>query len=825
MISYSVEKIAGIVHGKLLNKFPTSVIIENIATDSRAVIKGNKTLFFALKSQRNNGHNYIPELITKGISAIIISEDLPNSLIHSKTSFIKVENTLTALQQLAVHHRKQFHIPVIGITGSNGKTIIKEWLYSLLEKKISIIRSPKSYNSQIGVPHSVWLVNNYHKLAIFEAGISKPGEMENLEKIIQPEIGILTNIGSAHQENFSSLKQKTEEKLKLFRYSKKLIFSADQESSELTNQFCQKHHIEKIDWSLMGNEALIQFVPEKGTNNHTRIFAKTMLEEYSFSIPFTDYSSIENACHCFATAYATGIFLTEILPEFRNLSSVAMRLEIKQGKNNCILINDFYNSDINALEIALTTLEAQALKGHLKKVLIISDIKQSGVQPVKLYSDVKTMAAKAGIEKIIGIGKDLISVQNIFSSSDHFFPDTNAFLNSFNFSDFKNSAILIKGARDFNFENISFALQEKAHQTVLEIDLNALIENLNYFRSLLYPGTKIMAMVKAFSYGSGSVEIAKILQFHGIDYLAVAVADEGVELRNAGITTPVVIMNPEPYSFQNIIDYKLEPNLYSTELLHEFSNVSRYNALTDCPVHIKIDTGMNRLGFKTKEEILIVTETIKKSGSIRISSVFSHLAGSDDPGLDSFTTEQIKTFEVLSNLLTSTFKYKIQRHILNSAGIERFSDYQLDMVRLGIGLYGISSAGNRLKNISTLKTTVSQIKNIEPDETIGYNRKGRVSKPSKIAVIPIGYADGLKRSLGNKNGRVYINGHYVPIIGNICMDMCMIDVTDKDVKVGDSVEIFGPHIPVSELAEKTGTIPYEILTGISQRVKRIYLQE
>jgi len=502
-----------------------------------------------------------------------------------------------------------------------------------------------------------------------------------------------------------------------------------------------------------------------------------------------------------------------------------MRLEIKNGFNNCVLINDYYNSDINALSIALSSLETQAMKGHLQKILILSDIKQSGKTPHELYSEVRELAKKTGVEKIIGIGNDLNSVSQLFRKGDEFYLTVDEFLQKSEYQHWKNAAILIKGAREFEFERISEELQEKTHQTVLEIDLNALVENLNFFKARLKPETKLMAMVKAFSYGSGTAEIAKILQFHGIDYLAVAVADEGMELRKAGITTPIIVMNPESHSFQKIIDFNLEPNIYSLELLQNFIKSTRLNAITTYPIHLKIDTGMNRLGLKSEIEIKEAIQIINNTKELKICSVFSHLATSDEPDFDAFTTGQIRKFEKLSTPIQEAFDYKILRHILNSAGIERFSEYQYDMARLGIGLYGISAAGSDLKNISTLKTTVSQVKEVSPEESIGYGRKGRINKPAKIAILPIGYADGLTRSLGNKNGRIWINGAYAPLIGNICMDMCMADVTGIEVSEGDDAELFGSHIPVTELAMKTGTIPYEILTGISQRVKRIYLQE
>jgi alanine racemase len=824
-MTYSIEEIAGIIGGKIICNPNPDAVLKDIANDSRQITDGRETLFFALKGPRNDGHRYLPALAGQGVGAIVISQAPDDLAIFRSSALILVKDTLAALHKLASFHRHRFTFPVIGVTGSNGKTIIKEWLFELLNHHFSIIRSPKSYNSQIGVPLSVWLMNPAHSLAIIEAGISEPGEMENLEKIISPEIGILANIGSAHQEHFIDARQKTIEKLSLFKNSKKLVFSADQgETTALAEQFCNSQRVQKINWSLAGNPSLIRFDSEERPFS-TQISAQTPSGNFSFEIPFTEWSAIENACHCFAATYALGVNPDEITGRFANLQPVAMRLEFKQGKNRNILINDYYNSDINALSIALSALSNQALKGRLQKVLILSDIKQTGIPSAELYSMVAEMVAKSGINRLVGIGPDISENQHLFSLEKNFYIDTKHFLDEFLFEKIQNSAILLKGARDFQFEKISSVLQEKAHQTILETDLNAMVDNLNTYRSLLKSGTRVMAMVKAFSYGSGTTEIATLLQFHGISYLAVAVADEGLELRAAGITTPILVMNPEAGSFQNMIDHNLEPNIYSFDLLKDFAATARYNAVIDYPVHIKIDTGMNRLGFKESDNLMKAAEFIHTSGNLKACTVFSHLAGADEPDLDAFTFEQLEKFESFSHDFISQFDYPILRHILNSAGIERFATYQFDMVRLGIGLYGVSAAGLPLKNISTLKTTVSQVKEVADTETVGYSRKGKINQPSKIAVIPIGYADGLRRSLGNLNGRVFVNGAYAPFIGNICMDMAMVDVTGLDAHPGDSVEIFGPHIPVTELAEKTGTIAYEILTGISQRVKRVYLQE
>ena len=819
----SIENISQITEGKLFA--PPKLAdykIEQIVTDSRTYFGGRNALFFALTGPRNNGHHYINGLIKKGIRAFVVSD---KKYISENAAFILVENTTTALQNLAANHRKQFNCPVIGVTGSNGKTIVKEWLFELLSDEFKIVRSPKSYNSQIGAPLSVLLMENHYQLGIFEAGISMPGEMKHLQKIVQPELGILTNIGDAHQKNFTSKKQKLQEKLHLFQSAKQLVFCTDDESikSEI-QEFCAKNKIETVDWSLQNKNASIVF-KQQTTQSETTIKANVQGNTFVFKVPFIDYSSIENACHCFAAATLLTKMPEKILPRFKNLAPVAMRLEIKKGVNNCLLINDYYNSDLTSFSIALSVLHQQAKKGHLKKQVILSDIQQTGIPQNELYQQVNQLLVQWQIDKIIGVGPEISANSGAFSIPGDFYFGTENLMHSPIKSRVNNSAILIKGARNFAFERIAEMLQLKAHQTVLEIDLNALTHNLNVFRGLLKKETKIMVMVKAFSYGSGDVEVARLLQYQNADYLAVAVADEGVELRKAGIEIPIVVMNPEAHSFQNIIDYRLEPNIYSRQLLNDFEKTVTQNAIQHFPVHLKIDTGMNRLGFKSEEEIEEIIIDISKENSFQIKSVFSHLAASDETDFDSFTQSQFSRFETLSGEISKAFPYQIDRHILNSAGIERFPEKQMEMVRLGIGLYGVSATGLPLENISTFKSTVSQVKRVAPGETIGYGRKGEVEKESEIAIVPVGYADGLDRKLSNRNGEAFVNASRVPIIGNICMDMLMLDVSGKNVKPGDSVEFFGPNISITDVAQNAGTIPYEILTGISQRVKRIYLHE
>jgi len=663
-------------------------------------------------------------------------------------------------------------------------------------------------------------------MAIFEAGISKPAEMQNLEQIIQPTIGILTNIGEAHQENFTSKKQKLEEKLQLFETCHTLIYCMDQ---KLVHSTIQKGDVNLkanlISWSFIDKTADLYFRKEEkeGTSEISTEFEG---KNYKIGLPFQDDANLENAGHCLAFVLSQHYADPSVLELFRSLQPVAMRLEMKEGINNCLLINDYYNSDINSVQIALGFLNNHAQHPYLRKVVILSDIQQAGIPDLQLYQEVARLLQLNKTSFLIGIGPQISNYSGLFDIPSRFHESTGQFLETFQPKDFTQDCILLKGARNFHFERISSVLQKKYHQTVFEIDLNVLIGNLNLFRSLLFPETRIMVMVKAFSYGSGMAEIARILQFHKVDYLAVAVADEGIELRQAGIDLPIVVMNPEEHSFENMIEFRLEPNIYSEEMLDSFSKVLKQHAVFHYPVHLKLDTGMHRLGFDSEEKVERLAGKLAMQEQMVVRSVFSHLAGADEAVHDEFTFGQINQFLKLSARIIEILPYKIFRHILNSAGIERFPEFQFEMVRLGIGLYGVSATGNsQIKSISRLKTSISQIQHISAGQTVGYGRKGKVNEDAEIAVLPVGYADGYDRRLSNGVGKVYVKGQVVPVIGNICMDMCMIDVTGLQVAVGDEVELMGEHILVSAIAETIGTIPYEILTGISQRVKRVYLQE
>ncbi|MEO8148876.1 MAG: bifunctional UDP-N-acetylmuramoyl-tripeptide:D-alanyl-D-alanine ligase/alanine racemase [Bacteroidia bacterium] len=838
---YIIHHISKIINGQLQLGDTTFAEIKNLITDSRKIVSPENSLFFALKGARNDGHQYIKELISQGVKNFVVSNPLSLG-VGVEANFILVADTLQALQSLSVHHRKKFSYPVIGITGSNGKTIVKEWLYTLLREQYNIVRSPKSYNSQIGVPLSVWMMKEENDLGIFEAGISLKGEMENLEKIIQPTIGIFTNIGTAHDENFKDHHEKIIEKLKLFVNCKALIFCKDhadvfkhishllheQKRSTLPGRGAGGEVIKQFSWSREHKADLeIGQIQKLTTETIIEAFYKEQL--IAIRIPFIDDASIENAIQCWALMLYLNFSNDSIADKMLLLSPVAMRLEMKEGINNCSIINDSYNSDIGSLTIALDFLNQQ--KQHQKRTVVLSDILQSGKDENILYKEVADLIKKKNVNRLIGIGSAISRQANLFDGEKLFYNSTEDFFANYKADLFEEETILLKGARTFGFERISKLLQQKAHETVLEINLNALIHNLNFYRSIIRPETKMMCMVKAFAYGSGSFEIANTLQFHRVNYLAVAYADEGVELRKGGITLPIMVMSPEEQSFDTMIDYNLEPELYSFRVLKIFNEAAQRKLSNaeqkKISIHLKLDTGMHRLGFEENDLDQLILD-LKQETHLHVQSVFSHLAGSDEQVHDNFTKEQIEKFRHMSSHIQSAFDHHIMRHILNSAGIVRFPDAQFEMVRLGIGLHGIGStdAENKmLQHVATLKTTISQIKNIAAGETIGYSRKGIAKNDIRIATVAIGYADGLNRKLSNDIGKMIVNGKPASIIGNVCMDMCMLDVTQIDCKEGDDVIVFGKEYPIENIAQQTGTIAYEVLTGISQRVKRVYYHE
>ena len=824
MPHYSIGKIAKLIGAKRNGN--KNYDINWLLTDSRSLCFPEETLFFALKTKRNDGHKYIHDLYARGVRNFVVSEfpQPENDNDYADANFLQVAQPLKALQRLAELHRDKFQIPIVGITGSNGKTVVKEWLYQLLSPERNITRSPRSYNSQIGVPLSVWLLNEDSEIGIFEAGISEMEEMRALESIIRPTIGILTNIGGAHQENFFSLQEKCMEKLTLFRNCEVVIYNSD---DELISNCVAKSLLtaQEIAWSKKDDKKPLFIKSIQQEEKGTKISYRYLGFDNDYWIPFIDNASIENSLNCLAACLYLMLPTEKIKERMAELEPVAMRLDVKEGKNDCILINDSYNSDLASLDIALDFLYRRSQTKKMKRTLILSDILESGQTNNLLYRKVAQFMHNRNIDKLIGIGKNISAASDKFNAEKHFFPDTESFLKSEAIKDFRNEIILIKGSRSFQFEKISDYLELKVHETTLEINLNALVNNLNHFREKLNPETKMTCMIKASAYGAGSYEIAKTLQEHKVDYLAVAVADEGSELRKAGITSSILIMNPETSAFKTLFEYKLEPEVYSFYLLEALIKEAEKEGLNNFPVHIKLDTGMHRLGFMP-EDMPQLIKLLKSQTALIPRSVFSHLAGSDDKHFDSFTRKQIEIFENATQELQQAFSHKILRHICNSAGIERFPGAQFDMVRLGIGLYGINPVNNSiLHNVSSLYTTILQIKNVPQNETVGYGRKGVLARNSRIAALPIGYADGLNRHLGNGRGYCLVNGQKAPYVGNICMDVCMIDVTSIDCKEGDRVEIFGDHLPVTVLSDTLNTIPYEVLTSISTRVKRIYYQD
>ena len=849
---YPIEKIATLIGARRYGSAESN--IRWLLTDSRSLCFPEQTLFFALRSNRNDGHRYIDELYRRGVRSFVV-EQVPDHT-EEDANYLKVPSTLAALQRLAERHRDEFSCPVVGITGSNGKTMVKEWLYQLLIMSPDlgglVVRSPRSYNSQIGVPLSVWLLNEQTKVAIFEAGISQPGEMMALHDIIQPSIGVLTCLSNAHQENFRSMEEKCQEKLELMHDTQAMIYPSD----DNTVSRCirrMNYQGEKIGWSRCDEQApmyvkdvsLSPQTPQSservGSGAHITYIYKGTPGEYT--IPFIDEASIENSIICATIALHLGLTPEQLAERMPKLEPIAMRLEVKEGQRGCTLINDSYNSDINSLDIALDFMHRRG-EGREEigdrneergkhKTLILSDIYQSGETPENLYRQVNDLCVKRGIDKLIGIGEEIVSQAQTFTVNEkYFFATTEEFLSSSAFHQLRNEMILLKGSRRFGFDHITELLEQKVHETILEVNLGAVVANLNYYRSFLKPETKMVCMIKADAYGAGAIEIAKTLQDHRVDYLAVAVADEGVALRRAGITANIMVMNPEMTSFKTLFDYDLEPEVYSFRLLDALVKAARKEGITGWPVHIKLDTGMHRLGFNVrgeKDEIDELIDRLKHQQAVIPRSVFSHFVGSDSDTFDDFSARQFQLFDEGSKKLQSAFSHKILRHMDNSAGIEHFPERQMDMCRLGIGLYGVNpymppNLGG-LHTVSTLKTTILQLRHVKAGDSVGYSRRTILERDSVIGAIPIGYADGLNRHLGNRHGYCLVNGQKAEYVGNICMDVAMIDVTDIDCQEGDQVEIFGEHLPVTTLSDTIDTIPYEVLTGVSNRVKRVYFQD
>lgn len=828
---YSIEKVAALTGAHRYGTAEAS--IDWLLTDSRSLAFPETTLFFAIRTRLGDGHKYIPDLYRRGVRNFVVGEVPPQAAErYPQANFLLVVSPLKALQRLAERHRDEYTLPVIGVTGSNGKTVVKEWLYQLLSPAMNVTRSPRSYNSQVGVPLSVWLLSPQTRLGIFEAGISQPDEMPALRAIIQPTIGVITNIGQAHQENFSIIQEKCLEKLALFKDSEVLVYCAD---APVIRECVERSGFlgKRLAWSKQDNRCPLfinRVEKTPGADGQqpagTRITFTYRQETRTVEIPFFDDASIANGTHCLAVCLYLKLPFEEIARGMGRLEPVAMRLEVKQGVRGCSVINDSYNSDVNSLDIALDFMARRPEQQNRRKVLVLSDILQSGLPAEELYAQVAEMVNRRGIDMLVGVGETISRYHSLFRTEKQFFPDSEALLRSGLLESLHDAVVLLKGARSFNFEQITDLLSLRVHETTLEVNLGAVVENLNFYRSFMQPDTKMVCMVKASAYGAGAVEVARTLQDRGVDYLAVAVADEGAELRKAGITCDIIVMNPEQTAFNTLFAYGLQPEVYSFELLKKLIRAARKQGITNFPVHIKLDTGMHRLGFHPEKDLPALIDRLLHQTAVIPRSVFSHFVGSDSPDFDEFSRQQFERFERASRQLQTAFPHKILRHICNSAGIERYPERHLDMVRLGLGLYGIDPIDNRvLHNVATLKTTILQIRDVPAGDTVGYSRRDKVDRDSRIAAIPIGYADGLDRHLGCGRGHCLVNGQKARYVGNICMDVCMIDVTDIPCKEGDKVEIFGDNLPVTELSTVLGTIPYEILTSVSDRVKRIYFRD
>ncbi len=821
-MKYSSQHIGKIIDGKWLNKEIFESEVKYVVFDSRKVSFPEFSVFFAFISNRNDGHDFIDTLYKTGVRNFVVSKEIKTDSFP-KANFLYVENTLNALQNLALYHRKRFSLPLIGITGSNGKTIVKEWLYQLLSEDFNICRSPGSFNSQIGVPLSILQLSAQHQLGIFEVGISQRGEMDRLSPMIDCQIGLFTNIGSAHDDGFKNKQQKIKEKLKLFDNSEILILCRD---NETVYEIAKSSYSGKIiTWSRL-EAATLQILKEEKTARNTWLLkAKYGNQKIALELPFTDKVSIENAIHCWLILLHLNIPQQKIQHRMLKLSAIKMRLELKAGINGSTLINDSYNSDLTSLAMALDFLDQQS--GQLKRTVILSDILQSRKTPRVLYREVAELLKQKAVEKFIGIGTEIITLKAFSNIAEQiYFEDTETFLNHYNPKHFQKEIILLKGARNFKFERVANFLARKTHNTRLEIDLNALKHNLNFFKQLLRPDTKMMVMIKAAAYGTGSDEVARLLQFQKVDYLAVAYTDEGVDLREAGIHLPIMVLNPELATFETMLRYKLEPEIYSINLLQKLIRQIPPGKKTS--IHLKLDTGMHRLGFEQPDMDDLI-KILKTHPELEIASIFTHLAASDEAKHDEFTEQQIRLFESMYTEICTKMGIQPIAHILNSSGIIRFPQYQKDMVRLGIGLYGIDvnqSLRHQLEPVLALKASISQIKTVSKGETIGYSRKGKADKKMRIATISIGYADGLRRKAGNGAFEVLISGKKAPVIGNVCMDMTMVDISNiPEAGEGDEVIIFGKEHPVEQLAECYDSLVYEVFTGISERVKRVHFQD
>jgi len=820
--AHPIHILAEVTGSRILDTWPEEQIVTRLLFDSRKLTIPQGTLFIAIPGRNNDGHRFVHDLYNRGVRHFLVSRNIE---LPGPANVLLVLDTIKALQDMAAYHRRQLQAPILGITGSNGKTIVKEWLYECLSEDYIIGRSPKSFNSQIGVPLSIWQIEPYHNLGLIEAGISQPGEMQKLQEVIRPNIGLFTNIGSAHGEKFKNTAEKVREKLRLFHDAETLIYCNDQSALAEVIQEDLPTNVKHFTWGWKGRDILIRELHAEDLQ--TCITLEFKQDVFTIRIPFRDEASIENALHTCAVMLWLGIAPDRVAMRLSSLHPLEMRLEMKEAIHQCALINDSYSADLVSFAIALDFLQQQDKRRE--HMVILSEILQSDLPDHALYQEVARQLKGKDIRHFAGIGSRYNEFKDLFPEGSLFFESTEDFLLRFPFSELRDRVILLKGARAFGFERIAARLQLKVHETALLINLQSIAHNLNYYRSIINPATRIMAMVKAFGYGSGSWEIAGAMQFHRVDYLAVAYVDEGVTLRQSGIDLPIMVMNPNRDSLETMLAWQLEPEIYNQGLLDSLTGMMhlRNNPEHHVAIHLKIDTGMHRLGF-LPEEIHAVAEHLSREPGIRVASVFTHLAASEDPQEDTFTHLQASRFVNACDVLQSALPYPFLRHVLNTAGISRFPQYHFDMVRPGIGLYGFSPAPAdqaHLENVMTLRSIISQIKSLEPGDTVGYNRKWTALRPSRVAVIPIGYADGIDRSLGLERGQVLISGQRAPIIGHVCMDMIMVDITDIKAGEGDEVILFGEGLSIEEMARARGTIPYEILTGISARVKRIYYNE
>ena len=821
MLPYSFQELQWAIPSSEIRGRRDVAPIREIAIDSRLVTEGEHLLFFALQGEHHDAHHYIEQLYNEHhVRCFVVSETWSGYRLLPEATFFCVADTRRALQQFASYHRQRFQIPVVGITGSNGKTVVKEWLSEVLSTRWRVNHSPKSYNSQVGVPLSVLGLAPKDELGVYEAGISLPGEMERLREIIRPTLGIFTNLGLAHQAHFPDLETKGREKLCLFNDAKKLVVCKDQALLyRLASTFAQEQGVTLVSWSRTGEEADWQVTLSEGKN-------VTLQDReghiYRGVLPASDAASVENALHTLIASATLGMPMDEALRALESVRTVAMRLERREGVNGLALINDSYSCDLESLEAALGFLCQQA--GGANRGLILSDIDQSGLSSSELYGRVRALLEKYGVELLVGIGEEIRALASFYPKA-FFYPTPEEFLAAHLREPLEGYAVLVKGARRFGFERVSQQLERRIHRTVMEVNLGALETNLNWFRGRLRHGVKLLVLVKAFAYGNGLGELAQFLQYHKVDYLGVAFTDEGFALRSAGITLPILVLNPAPDALPAMLAYDLEPNIFSLSLLRAFEEAAAEAGKQDYPIHLKMDTGMHRVGFMEEDLPELIT-ALRGCRHLRVVSIFSHLAGADEQGLDSFTHGQLERFERMSSQVMASLSYRPMRHILNSAGQERFPQWQYDMVRLGIGLHGLSCCGNsELRPVASLKTFVAQIKELEVGHTVGYGCRGKIPVKKRIATIPVGYADGYSRRLGNGVGKVSINGQLAPTIGNICMDTCMLDITGLSVQEGDAVTLFGDSPTIEELAAWLETIPYEVLSDISPRIPRTYYTE